>query len=269
MGEPLTVSLRLRYNGGAGPAVGAQWTSALPANLQYLGGAGLRFEGGVVSGTVQRLTPLTDTLFVFQASPSAAGTFRLAAQIAAATAPDANSLPNSGTAAGEDDAATTDFRVGENGTPLFESPNPNQRTLPGTLSNQPPPSATQTDLSLRIALNSRDAGPNELIDCTIQVSNAGGATATGVQVQNQLPDGLQFVGGAGWTAAGNLLTTTLPDLVGGTSVRLSFQARVVTTGYWINQAQISACTPTDVDSTPGNGFANGEDDTAQADIRVR
>ena len=112
---------------------------------------------------------------------------------------------------------------------------------------------------------------NDLVTCTIFVTNAGGSSASDVQILNQLPNGLQFVTGAGWTvdAGSNQLRAALSNVSAGVMVSLSFQARATSVGQWVSQAEIRAANPADPNATPGNGYDNGEDDTARADIRVR
>ena len=133
-----------------------------------------------------------------------------------------------------------------------------------------PIDSTQADLSLRMTVSNRTPVRNDLITRTVFVTNWGSTSANGVQVQSQLPAGLQFESGAGWTAdaGGSLLSANMGNLSAGVTVSLSYQARVVDTGYWVSKAQITAVTPGDPNSTPGNGLDNGEDDTARADFRV-
>jgi uncharacterized repeat protein (TIGR01451 family) len=210
---------------------------------------------------------LSDTTFSFLVRPTASGVFRIAAQLTTATSPDPDSSPNTGTADGEDDVATAEFRVGGTSVSVFESPNPNQRLLPPVAANQPATSATQADLSLQMTLNRRTAQLGDLITCTLHVTNRGGATANNVQLQDQLPDGFQLTNSAGWVANGRILTTSLPAIPAGTTARISFQIQMTLPGLWINKAQISASASADPDSTPGNGFTNGEDDQTQVDVR--
>lgn len=265
--EPTTIELRIS-NQGQTPAALSRWTYRLPANLQFINSDGQPYSDNVLTGTVQQLAPLTDTTFILSVKPTVAGIFRTAAQITTATAPDPDSRPNSGTADGEDDTAMTELRVGGPSDTVFESPNPNQRALPPIESNQPTPDPTKADLSLRIEVSNRTPAKDEVIRITLYVSNAGGLATDGVQLQNQLPEGLTPVNLTDWTASGRLLNATLPSISAGATVSISFQARVNSLGSWVNKAQISASGTADPDSIPGNGFTNGEDDEAQIDIRT-
>lgn len=251
------------------PAALARWTYRLPANLQFVDTNGQPYSDNVLTGTVYQLAPLADTTFTFLVKPTAAGLFRTAAQLTTATSPDPDSTPNSGTADGEDDVATAELRVGGAVANVFESPNPNQRPLPPVVSNQPAPNPAQADLSLRMAVSRRTPAVGEIITCTFYVYNAGGNTADGVQIRNELPDGLQLTNAGNWMADGHFLTVTLPPVPAGTTQSTSFQVRVTLPGRWINRAQINASNVGDPDSTPGNGFTNGEDDQAQTDVRTQ
>lgn len=270
-GQSLTVRLRIRNEQltVANGAVSGQWTCRLPSGLQFSGVNGVQYTDGVLSGAIQNLRVGTDTTIVFLLKLTQPGTYRLAAQITTATLSDPDSTPGSGTADGEDDAALVCFRTPDAGSVIYESPNPGQRPLPVVTTNQPAPNPNRVDLSLQMALSNRSPAINELVTCTIWVNNGGGAVAGTVQLQNKLPDGLDFVGGTGWSANGKLLSTSLTNVQAGGVTSTSFQARVTSGGRWINQVQITLSDIADTDSIVGNGFENGEDDQAQADIRVR
>ena len=266
--EPTTLQLRVS-NQSNNPAALSRWTYRLPANLQFLDEQGQAYSDNVLTGTVTQLAALADTTFTIRLRPTLAGLFRTAAQITTATSPDPDSHPNSGTADGEDDAATVDFRVLGPTTSLFESPNPNQRLLPAVVSNQPTPVADQADLSLRMDVNNRTPAVGEIITFTVYVSNAGGLTADTVRLENQLPDGFELVNAIGWTVNGRLLNIALTYLAANMTVSLPIQARLTAPGHWLNRAQISASSIADPDSLPGNGYTNGEDDQTQLDLRSR
>ncbi len=269
VGEPITYQLRVSNQGGT-PAGLARWTLRLPANIQFINTNGTPSSDNVLVGTVAGLAPHADTIVTFMAQPTAPGWYRTAAQLTTATSPDPDSTPDSGTADGEDDAVLVEFRVGDVGSNVFTSPNPKQRTLWPVIGNQPAVSSTKADLSVQMTFSNRVPALNELITCTLLVRNAGGADADDVQVENRLPDGLRFVGGTGWTAdsSSNLLHASVGSVASGAVVSLPFQVRAVSVGHWIAQAQISAASPADSDSTPENGFTNGEDDTVSTDVNV-
>jgi uncharacterized repeat protein (TIGR01451 family) len=262
VGQVTSFSLVVRNDIPSSSAEKVQWTCRLPPNLDVVNAPGIDTQNGMLTGTVQRLR--SDTTFVFQARPTVAGTYHTSAQVTTTTLADPDSTPDSGTGDGEDDAATVTFRVGEPNNNVFSSPNPGQMPLPTLASTLGP-----ADLSLRTELSSRTPAYNQIITCKIIVRNEGPMDVSTVQVQNKLPDGLQFISGTNWLAAGNLLTTTITKLAAKSSVEVSFQAKVIAMGYFVNQTQILDSDTPDPDSIPGNGFTNGEDDEAQADFRVR
>lgn len=267
VGDVASFSVCLRGTGTDTPDV--TWSCRLPDNLQIVNSDVLNYANGVLTGTVRQVPMQTDVIIRFQARPLVAGLYKVAAQVTTSSVPDPDSTPDSGTDDGEDDTAQTDLRVGDAGTMVFASPNPIQRTLPIVVSAQPVPDPTRTDLSLRMEFSQCTAARNELVTCTLVIQNDGGVAATGVVLQNQLPTGLQFSSGAGWVANGSALTYMVGALPVGGSVRIAFQARISGAGLFVNKAQVWAATIPDADSIPANGFANGEDDQAQASIRSR
>lgn len=265
--------IRLRVsNQSDQPAALARWTCRLPANILFVDSLGQPRTDNVLTGTVSQLAPLTDTTFTFLVQPISAGLFRLSAQITTATSPDPDSRPNSGTADGEDDASSIELRVDTPlaGAGVFESPNPNQRLLPTVAPSfdQSLTNPDQADLSLQMEVSNRAPAVGSLITCTLSIANVGGRAAQGVRIENLLPNGFDPVSSGNWTLNGRSLMTTVESIPAAATVRVSFQARVTLPGFWLNQAQISASAVSDPDSTPGNGFSNGEDDEAQTNGRT-
>lgn len=182
---------------------------------------------------------------------------------------DPNSVPNSGTGDGQNDAAQTDLRTVESTTVVYASPNPNQTPLPTVIPNQPAPEPGKADLSLQLQSSRRVGRVGEPVTFSLTVSNRGGATATTATVGISLPAGLTFVSSAsGLVVNSGTLQGTVTNLAVGGSVTLTFVASATTAGNLIVTAQVLTASPTDSDSEPGNGYTNGEDDTAQVDIRV-
>lgn len=247
----------------------ARWTYRSPANMQVVDSNGQEYGDNVVTGTVQQLPPLSDTTFVFWVKPIAPGYFRTMAQITTATSPDPDSSPGSGTADGEDDTDVIDLVADGLTATKYESPNPNQRSLPAVVSNQIKLPVDQADLSLRIVVNSRTPSVGEIITYTIFIYNQGGGTADMVTIQDKLPDNFEFITTPNWSSSDHLLSTKMANIQPNTMVSTSFQARITAPGFWTNQAQIYSSTLVDPDSTPGNGFNNGEDDQGQIDVRTR
>ena len=273
----VTVGLRNEQSLATIPPQRVTWSCRLPPNLEVVNPAGLQLTDGRLTGTAYQFR--TDTTFVFQVRPLLGGLYRLSAQVSDATYPDPDSTPNSGTTDGEDDAATVLFLAGTLNFRLFTAPDAllptpapivtSAATVAGARIGAADDAPAGADLRLRMVLSNRVPALNDLISCTLTITNEGPVAAEPFTVQNQLPAGLAFRSGAGWVVNGDVLTITLTNLAVGAGVSVSFQARVVATGYWTNHAQIIASTLPDPDSVPGNGFTNGEDDQAQADFRTR
>ncbi|MFD0598320.1 DNRLRE domain-containing protein [Catellatospora coxensis] len=124
-----------------------------------------------------------------------------------------------------------------------------------------------TDLSLTVTGSAAAVPVGSNVTFTVRVANAGPAGATGVAVTDQLPSGLTFVSAAPtqgtYTSATGLWS--VGSLAAGASATVQIVARVATTGQKTNTAQVSAASPADVDSTPGNGVP-GEDDQASVTV---
>ena len=150
---------------------------------------------------------------------------------------------------------------------LMVSPNPNQTPLPPVQSNQPPTNPATADLTLNMTTDRLTLEQNEVIQLTLTVANRGGAAVDNVTIQTLLPTGWQLTNTSGLTVSGQSITGMITSVAAGSSAALVLSIRVSGTGTV--QAHISGTTPADPDSTPGNGYANGEDDTARVDIRVR
>jgi len=266
--EAATFQIQIRNNSDTTAGL-TRWNCRLPANLQFINSNGQALNDNVLSGDIQQIGPRSQATAVVRVKATAGGSYQTAVQIISTTSPDPDSTPNSGTGDGEDDAATIDLRVFGNDQLVYASPNPNQRTLPAVASNQPAADPSKADLSLRMSLSKRTTAPGETITCTLYVNNAGGAAAGSATVQYELPDGLEVADAAGWSVSGRSLTTTLNTIAAGATSSVSFQARAVTSGDWTTKAQISTASIADPDSTPGNGYTNGEDDQTQAPVRVK
>lgn len=266
VGETFAVEIRVQ-NTGPDPATNVQVQNRLPANLNIVSTSGLSNSGNTLTGTISQLASGATITLAFTAQVISEGTYRNAAEVTQSGVPDPDSQPGTGTRTGQDDEARTEWRTLNPGTVIFESPNPNQIALPPVQSNQPTPDPATADLSLQLVVSNRAPAQNEVISCSMVVSNRGGATASGISVNAVLPPNLSYVGGL--SAAGQNVTGTVGGLAAGSSAVLVFDARVISTGDAVLKAQIGSASPGDPDSTPGNGTDNGEDDTAWVTIRGR
>ncbi|RYC69278.1 DUF11 domain-containing protein [Spirosoma sordidisoli] len=256
-------------NAGPQESAGVQVRSVLPAGLVFVDSPspGISAANGVVTAEVGTVPVGGNRSFLFRTRATLPGVFATSAQITATQTPDPDSQPNSGTGDGQDDAVTTDLRtVGASG-PLVVSANPNQQPLPRVATSQPATDPTKADLSLSSQISTLTPQPGEVVSLSLTVSNRGGASANSIVVQTQLPAGWVVTGSSGWTANGQLLRGYVNKLAAGQSATLLLAVRVNSSATL--QTQIQEVTETDPDSTPGNGYTNGEDDTSSLTLRVR
>ena len=273
VGEVVTYTL-MAANAGPNDAVGVQLNSILPTGLTFIGSSspGVNVANGVVSANLGTIPANALNAISFQATPTQLGVFATSAQITATQTPDPDSQPNSGTGDGQDDEATVDVRTPSEGT-LVTSANPNQVPLPMVSSNQPVPSLNSADLSLTMQVNKLTpaASQNEVVTTTLTVSNRGGSSASSVVVQVVLPNGtFSAQSPAGWLPVDGQPRTYkrfINSLAAGQSATVSLQWQPAANGTL--RAQILDMVESDPDSTPGNGYTQGEDDEAAVSIRVR
>ena len=133
------------------------------------------------------------------------------------------------------------------------------------------------DLSLSKTVSNPNPSIGTNVTYTVTLSNAGPQQATGVVVQDQLPVGVSFVSAS--TSQGTFTpgtgVWTVGSVASGGSAILQIVVTINSFGPLSNNAQVTASNQPDPDSTPGNGFGNGEDDQASittpqntADLRV-
>ncbi|WP_420146701.1 sialate O-acetylesterase [Spirosoma sp.] len=266
--DPITVTLIVK-NEGPGQATNVVVRNRLPDNFTFISSSAMTTSASGLVGTIPGLAAGASTFLSFVAQPTADGTYRNAAEIAASALTDPDSQPNSGTADGQDDAAQIDFRTIQGGSTLYASPNPNQVPLPNVISNQPAPDPNKADISLGLAASNQVPQVGDIVQYLVTVTNLGSLTATNVGVTAYLPGGMSFVAGDDFTISSGNLISTVGTVAAGSSVTLRFRAAATVSGENICAAQVTSASPSDPDSTPGNGTTNGEDDTAQIDIRVR
>ena len=263
----VTITIRVQ-NQGPTTASRVVIQDRLPANMIFESGLGLTHQNGVLNATIVQIPGGSMASISFRVRLLANGTYRNSAEIQQTDNADTDSRPGSGTADGEDDAATVDVRtlLASDAT-LFTSPNPSQFPLPAIQSNQPESDPGKADLQLQLTANSRTPHVNDILTYTLTVSNRGGTTATNINLAAYLPASQTFLPGNDFSLNGSLLTGLVSNLAPNSSAYLVFRAQLVTTGSAITKAQITAATPDDPDSTPNNGTDNGEDDTVQIDVR--
>ncbi|GAB3037209.1 hypothetical protein GCM10027185_44440 [Spirosoma pulveris] len=266
--KPVSISLAVR-NDGPGLARGIVVRNRLPANLTFISSSDFTLSGAVLTSSGIDVIPGATRTLSFLAKPTLAGTFQNAAEISSAASVDTDSQPDSGTGDGQDDAAQLDFRTRQASSAVFTSPNPSQVPLPAVSSSQPTPDPAKADVSISLSVNKRTPAVGDTILYTLTITNQGGLAATGLSLSAYLPAGQTFVPGNDFILSGGSPVVGVSSVAVGSNRSLRFRARVTAVGRGVCSAQVVTASVPDPDSIPGNGVTNGEDDTAQIDIRAR
>ncbi|GEM_PF-195983 len=265
-GDPLLLYITVR-NEGPETATNVSVGNRLSPQLTLLSSSGLSLTDGLLTGRIAQLDPGNQVTYSLLLRPTAAGTYRQTAQVTATDQFDPTSIPNSGTGDGEDDMASVDFRTAQADPAVFTSPNPNQTPLPAVLTNQPRPDSTKADLSLSIQMSQAVLTAGTPTALSLLVTHQGGRMVTGVTLRLALPAGISLADGS---AAGSSVSVPVTGtLASGQTMPVVVMVRASATQAYVIRAEISAASVADPDSTPNNGLTNGEDDTAQLQVRVR
>jgi len=251
-------------------ATNVQWRCRLPSYLSFVAQEpGVVHAAGVVTGNPAIIADNSTLPFSFTVMPTINARYRLASQISMADNPDPEATPNYGTNSGQKYVAWADFRTtGAAIDTTLSSPEPNPARLPPVASNQPTVAAGFSDLSLGIQTSTLTPALNGEITVTVRIASQGYYFEERAQVRCQLPVGMSFVSSSDFTASGNVLTSTSRTVYTYGSTSLTFRARVNQPGQATIQAEIFSMGRPDHDSTPNNGYDNGEDDTAQVSLRT-
>jgi hypothetical protein len=134
-------------------------------------------------------------------------------------------------------------------------------------SNQPATSSNSADLSLALRTNQLTVPQSGTLNVSLTVSNRGGGNASSVGVQVLLPSGWQLLSGSSLSQSGQVVSGTVSGVSAASSATIRFTIQV--SGAGTLQSQISSSSISDPDSTPGNGYTNGEDDTASLMVGTR
>ncbi len=269
VGNPVTLTLVVQ-NRSARPATNVRLRLQLPNNLSLANAGGFTYKRGVLLATVPQVNASSNVLLSAVVQPQQAGLFRIGAEVVRIDQTDPTSRPNTAIADGQDDMAWADFRTRQFGSTTFSSPvSANAVALPAVQSNNPVPSASVADLSVSIVASQDVVKSGQAVSMSIVVTNRGGAAAQNVQVACQVPAGFYFSSGPNLTASGSFVNGSVGNIPAGSQATFSAVFQVLGTANGVFQTQIVAASPSDPDSTPNNGYTNGEDDTAQVLIRVR
>ena len=266
--QPVTFTVVLT-NSGPQDAGSVTARSLLPVGMEFVDTTSPVISASANAVSINAGTVLSGESrpFVFRVRASQPGSFATSAQIIASNQTDPDSQPNSGTGDGQDDEATVDMRTPDANGTVSVSPNPNQVALPAVQSSQPPTDPAKADLSLSMSTNKLVVAPNQVVNLTLTVFNRGGKTADNVNLQALLPTGWQLTVTTGLTINGQTVTGNIGSVPAGSTGSMVLLVQVPNAGTV--RSQVLSVSPADPDSTPGNGFTNGEDDEATVSLRVR
>ena len=238
VGDNITYTIQVS-NAGPSTATNVEVKDILPAGLTLVNAGNFTNNAGTLTATIPSLAVGVTQNLTFTAKLTQAGNVTNAAEITKSDQYDIDSQVNNGTANNEDDT--------------------DKITVGGVLA----------DLSLLKTVDNKVVNPNENVEFTLMVSNAGPSAVTTASVRDVLPSGLQFVSSATLANTGGTLTGQVSNLGVGQTQTFKFIAKVTGTGKIINHAEIASSSVPDPDSSPNNGILNGEDDTDSTSIRVR
>ena len=237
VGDRVRFTLRVD-NDGPSNATGVAVRDLLPSGLSYLetnasqgsynSASGLWNVGSVPNGGFATLELVAIVSQILDVEN--------VASIVAADQPDADSIPNNDLAS-EDDQVSVSVA-----TPV-------------------------ADLSITKSVSNDRPNVGQQVVYTIDVQNDGPDTATGIQVQDLLPDGLSFVSANPSLGDYNLATGiwNVTSLDTASNATLQITALVQEPGRKINGAELIAVDQADPDSSPNNHLP-GEDDQSRVTI---
>ncbi|MCT7951391.1 DUF11 domain-containing protein, partial [Ancylothrix sp. C2] len=234
VGDTISYTLTLR-NSGPSNATGVQVTDRLPAGLTFVSASG-SYDPATGVWTVGTVTNGGTATLTIQARKTAEGQVSNTAQVTASDVPDPDSVVNNNNPSEDDQASVT---------------------LPQDIA----------DLSLRKTSDNLNPTLGTTFTYTVTVRNSGPATATGVQVLEQVPVGLTLVSSV--ASIGTYDPTTGLWIVGqianGGNATLRLTVTLNTSDVVTNTAQVQASDQGDPNSTPGNNNP-AEDDQASLSL---
>jgi large repetitive protein len=128
---------------------------------------------------------------------------------------------------------------------------------------------TEADLSISKSPSNATPAVGDTITWTITVTNASTNNATGVSVQDVVPNGfnnIATISDSGTNSAGTITWSGL-TVPASSSITLTFQADVLASGSYINTTQVTASDQVDPDSEPNNDSGDqSEDDEANSTV---
>ncbi len=244
-GDTVTFTLLLA-NAGPDGATGVAVQDLVPSGFS---GVSAISHGGVLTGSTVDWSGLSvpaggSLSLTFNAIVGASGSYTNVAQVTAANEFDIDSTPNNDDGdQSEDDESRVVLNVG-----------------------------ATIDLQLQKTVSNPAPMVGDVVTFTLVLSNTGLDTATGVSVQDVVPDGYTGIANisSGGTLAGSTITWSGLTVAVGAQVTLSFDATVQPTGNYRNVAQVTAANEFDIDSNPNNDDGDqseDDEDFAEPDVQ--
>jgi uncharacterized repeat protein (TIGR01451 family) len=242
----LTVS-----NAGPSMATNIEVKDILPNGLELVNPTDFVNNNGILIGMIPSLAAGTSHTLSFVAKITQAGNVLNTAEISKSDQFDPDSKAGNGTNNTEDDRAEV-----------------------GTFGRS-------ADLSLTKTVSDSVVTSLQTVTYTISVRNAGPDAVGQFTVKDYLPAGIEFISSKYFANAAGTLSATIFNVQKDSTVKLTFTAKIKKTVlenvasnnllpiYFVNKAEITDSDTPDPDSQPNNGTDNGEDDTDNAQVRVR
>ena len=247
IGEVVTYTITVS-NAGPNTATGVAVEDVIPnglTNISNIGNGGA-LAGSVINWTGITIAPAASVSLTYEATiavPEEGITYENIAQVTDADQTDEDSTPdNDDGDQSEDDEDNEDVDV----DPII-------------------------DLSLTKSVSNSTPNIGDVVTYTITVSNAGPNAATGVAVEDVVPNGLTSIStiNNGGTTTANSIEWTNLSIQAGASISLTYSAIVVapTEGInYVNVAQVTDADQTDSDSTPGNDDGDQSEDDEDNEV---
>ncbi len=213
-------------NNGPSDNTGIAVTDLLPNGYVYVSDDGGTYAAGTGIWTIGNISAGNTTVINITAQVLATGNYTNIAEVTAADNVDPDSTPGNG-------VATEDDQIEITITPI-----------------------PVADLSLVKTVNDMNPTTGDTVTFTLTVTNNGPSAATGVAVEDIVPDGYGSISAitAGATVTGSTISWNGLSIANGGSLALEFSAEVLTTGTYVNQAEIISSDVIDFDSDPSVSF---------------
>ncbi|WP_417357249.1 PKD domain-containing protein, partial [Flavobacterium sp.] len=242
IGESVVFTIQVD-NAGPDNATGVTVSDQLPDGYVYIsdnGGGAYNPTTGI--WTIGSITTGSSATLEITASVTVSGNYENIAEVATADQNDVDSTPGNGLIEDDLDSATVNLQ--------------------------------QADLELVKNVSDVLVSEGDTVTFTLTLSNNGPGDATGVEVQDYLPNGYTLVPGSVssgglYQIANSTINWSGLSLASGGTLNLTFDAIAVAGGSHFNTAQVTASDLPDPDSTPNNDDGDqSEDDESGIDVSI-